>query len=161
MKLARRITALIVLPAAFAGAALVASATPSSAAVSTTTMASQVISLTNAQRAKHGCRPLATNRALNASALAHSRDMVSRNYFSHVSPRGSTFVTRARAAGYQHAMAENIAWGYRTPAQVVAAWMKSPGHRKNILNCGARSVGVGVWIKSNGAPYWTQVFGRA
>jgi uncharacterized protein YkwD len=40
------------------------------------------------------------------------------------------------------------------------AWMNSPGHRANILNCSARSIGVGVVYAKNGTPYYTQVFGR-
>ena len=85
--------------------------------------------------------------------------MVKRNYFSHTSPDGTTFVTRAKAAGYTSPIGENIAWGYRTPEAVMTAWMNSPGHRANILNCKAKAVGVGLARKADGTPYWTQVFG--
>ena len=79
--------------------------------------------------------------------------------FSHTGSGGSTFVARAKAAGYSAALSENIAWGYRDGAQVVAAWMKSPGHRANILNCRAKAVGVGAVYAANGTPYYTQDFG--
>jgi uncharacterized protein YkwD len=58
-------------------------------------------------------------------------------------------------------MGENIAAGQRTPAAVMDAWMKSPGHRANILNCGFRVIGMGV-ATVTGSPfgiYWTQNFG--
>jgi uncharacterized protein YkwD len=56
-------------------------------------------------------------------------------------------------------MSENIAWGYRSGAAVVAAWMKSPGHRANIVNCRAKAQGVGVVFAANGNSYITQDFG--
>ncbi|RAK24681.1 Cysteine-rich secretory protein family protein, partial [Actinoplanes lutulentus] len=54
---------------------------------------------------------------------------------------------------------ENVAYGYRTAAQVVNGWMKSPGHRTNILNCKSKTVGVGAVYSANGTPYYTQDFG--
>ena len=60
--------------------------------------------------------------------------MASRDYFSHVSPNGAKPSDRARRAGYRYCLiAENIANGYPTVAQVMEGWMKSKGHRKNIL----------------------------
>jgi uncharacterized protein YkwD len=57
---------------------------------------------------------------------------------------------------------ENIAEGYSTPAAVMRAWMNSPGHRANILDCDFTSLGVGAVFKSNGngggAWWWTQDF---
>ena len=53
--------------------------------------------------------------------------------------------------------AENIAWGYRSGAEVVSAWMNSPAHRANIVNCEARSVG--ALYAANGTPSFTQDFG--
>ena len=79
--------------------------------------------------------------------------------FSHVGVGGSSFVTRAKAAGYNSALSENIAWGYRSGAAVVNAWMHSPGHRANIVNCKAKAVGVGAAYSANGTPYFTQDFG--
>ena len=54
------------------------------------------------------------------------------------------------------AIAENVAQGQKNPSQVVNAWMKSPGHRKNILSPKYTEIGVGY---SNN--YWTQVFGNS
>jgi uncharacterized protein YkwD len=52
-----------------------------------------------------------------------------------------------------------VAYGQRTPAEVMDAWMNSPGHRANILNCQFKEIGVGVVPDSNGRLYWTQDFG--
>lgn len=157
LKLVRHAASLLALPVLAAGAAVAVPTTPADAALSP---ASQVLVLTNQQRARYKCPALRTNLSLSRAALAHSRDMAARNYFSHTGRGGTTFVTRARAAGYNYALAENLAWGYRTPAEVVTNWMRSPGHRANILNCSARSAGVGMAVNAKGVPYWTQIFGR-
>ncbi|MBM2621888.1 CAP domain-containing protein [Actinoplanes sp. LDG1-06] len=122
----------------------------------------EVVKLTNAERTARGCKALRIDDRLVTAARAHSTDMVKQNFFSHTGSDGSNFVTREVRAGYPRngASAENIAWGYRTPQQVVTGWMNSPGHRKNILNCASTAVGVGVAYTSGGAPYWTQDFGR-
>nr|WP_316751359.1 CAP domain-containing protein [Streptomyces sp. NEAU-HV9] len=58
-------------------------------------------------------------------------------------------------------LAENVAAGRATAADVVRSWMKSPGHRANILNCSLRHIGVGYVKKADSAnrPNWTQDFG--
>lgn len=119
----------------------------------------EVVRLTNAERARNGCSPLRTDERLRAAARGHSTDMATKGYFSHTAPNGSTFVDRARAAGYNSPGAENIARGQPTAAAVVRSWMNSEGHRANILNCSLRAIGVGVRFGAGG-PWWTQVFGR-
>jgi uncharacterized protein YkwD len=123
---------------------------------------SLVINLTNAQRLANGCGAMHTDNRLTAAALAHSADMVTHNYFDHTGSDGSDFVAREVTAGYarNNAAAENIAWGYPTAQAVVDAWMASPGHRANILNCANVAVGVGLAKKADGTSYWTQDFGR-
>ncbi|WP_433789075.1 S8 family serine peptidase [Actinoplanes sp. CA-252034] len=121
----------------------------------------EVVALTNAQRTGNGCAAVRTDDRLTAAARAHSNDMVARNFFNHTGSDGSNFVTRANRAGYTAASGENIAYGYRSPQEVVTGWMNSPGHRANILNCQSIAIGVGLATKADGTPYWTQVFGRA
>lgn len=135
--------------------------TPTTPPVSSSAFESQVVTLTNDQRAANGCRALRVDDRLVAAARAHSNDMVAKKFFSHTGSDGSDFVTRAVRAGYTAASGENIAWGYRTPQEVVTGWMNSPGHRANILNCSSVAIGVGVAVESSGAPYWTQDFGRS
>jgi uncharacterized protein YkwD len=159
-RLVRNAVATALLAAAF-GTTLAVS-TPAGAATSTvTTREDQVSTLINQQRASHNCGPLTTDAKLRTVARAHSTDMSARNYFSHTSPDGVTFAVRIRSTGYTLGSAENIAWGYRSAADVVNGWMNSPGHRRNILNCAYNRVGVGLAYKSDGSPYWTQDFVRA
>jgi uncharacterized protein YkwD len=122
----------------------------------------QVVTLTNAQRAANGCGALRADARLAVSARKHSADMVTKAFFSHTGSDGSDFVAREIGAGYPASgpSAENIAWGYRTPQEVVTGWMNSPGHRANILNCSSIAVGVGMIRAADGSPYWTQDFGR-
>jgi uncharacterized protein YkwD len=116
--------------------------------------------LTNAQRQKAGCPPLTNNRTLRNVATAHSEDMAERNYFSHTSPEGEGPDDRAAAAGYDAYAGENIAQGYSSAEAVMKGWMKSSGHRDNILNCSFTVIGVGVADSPRGL-YWTQMFGRS
>lgn len=133
----------------------------SSAGASTSTMAAEVITRVNAERKKVGCSPLRTSEALRKAAQLHSHDMRTKNYFSHTSKDGRTPFDRMRAQGYRYGSAENIAAGQRTAQAVVTAWMRSTGHRKNILNCANKAIGVGVSQGSGTySIYWTQDFGR-
>lgn len=115
-----------------------------------------VVDLTNDARADAGCPALVVDGRLAAAAQDHADDMAAHDYFSHTSLDGTTFAERARAAGYPQPGGENIARGQRSAEEVVSAWMDSPGHRANILNCAFRAVGVGLdedeWV-------WVQVFG--
>ncbi|WP_250289836.1 CAP domain-containing protein, partial [Frankia sp. CiP1_Cm_nod1] len=122
--------------------------------------ASEVVALTNAERARAGCAALMADRRLTAAAQAHSADMSTRDYFSHDSLDGRTPFQRMAEAGYGFsAAAENIAAGQRTPAEVVRGWMNSAGHRANILNCSLRQIGVGYATGGRYGTYWTQDFG--
>ncbi|MER6301677.1 CAP domain-containing protein [Kitasatospora sp. NPDC001539] len=120
--------------------------------------AQQVVDLVNAERAKAGCAPVTAEPRLASAAQSHSDDMADRNYFDHASPEGYHADHRIEAAGYRWSTwGENIARGQKDPAAVMDAWMNSPGHRANILNCAFKQLGVGVRTGSGG-PWWTQVF---
>ena len=128
------------------------------------TAEAQVLALTNQERAKAGCGPLRTNRALTNAAEAHASDMVDQHYFAHDSLDGRSPFDRMKAAGFKGgAMAENIAVGYSTPAAVMQGWMNSPGHRQNILNCTYTMIGIGYdsgEVKPEwGSGSWVQDFG--
>ncbi|MFB4305736.1 CAP domain-containing protein [Actinomadura sp. GTD37] len=117
-----------------------------------------VVALTNAERAKEGCKPLRTDQRLVVAARKHSADMAANDYFDHTSRNGDSPWKRMEDAGYTSPGAENIAKGYPTASAVVKGWMNSPGHRANILNCGLRAIGVGR-ASGSGGPLWTQDFG--
>jgi uncharacterized protein YkwD len=109
--------------------------------------------LINAERRKRGLPKLRFNRRLAKAAGRHARDMVRGEYFSHDSPNGSDFVDRIRRAGYLRgrsggwSLGENLAWGsgsLASPRSIVRAWMRSSGHRHNILNRRFREIGVAL-----------------
>jgi uncharacterized protein YkwD len=158
LSIARRLAMLALAPAALLGAIVVAS--PAEAAAPTTVkLQTDIVYWTNRWRVKVGCPQLRLNANLARAARNHSAWMARTGKFSHVGSANSSFVTRVKATGYTAPLSENIAWGYRDGAQVVTAWMNSPAHRANIVNCKAKSVGVGAAYAANGNPYFTQEFG--
>lgn len=110
----------------------------------------------NAERGKSGRMPLALDPGLAQLAQAHACDMARRGYFSHTSPDGSTMVSRARRAGLSNycSIGENIARGHADVPSAMASWLRSPGHRRNILDRDFTHVGFG---RAPGA-HWVQLF---
>ena len=105
----------------------------------------RVVELVNEQRAAHGLPPMAINGTLGSAAQGYAEYMAEANFFAHRGLDGSTLVTRAEAAGYRawSFLGENLAAGQPTPERVVAAWMKSPTHRANVLSSEAAEIGIG------------------
>ncbi|GAE88864.1 SafA/ExsA family spore coat assembly protein [Acetivibrio straminisolvens] len=119
----------------------------------------EVIRLVNVERAKKGLPALKANWQLSRVARYKSQDMVDKGYFSHTSPTyGSPFRMMENFGIKYTAAGENIAMGQRTPAEVMNAWMNSPGHRNNILSPSFSEIGVGLAKGANGRLYWTQMF---
>ncbi|GGT29738.1 CAP domain-containing protein [Streptomyces chromofuscus] len=118
----------------------------------------EVLKFVNDERAKGGCRPVAANSALAELAGDYSEAMAEQGFFGHTDPSGRTPWDRAEAAGISNLGGENIARGQADATAVMKAWMDSPGHRTNILNCDFTTLGVGVHYGSGG-PWWTQEFG--
>jgi uncharacterized protein YkwD len=157
-KTTRRLALLALVPAMLLGSLMIAS--PASAAlVSEQTLQSQIVGFTNWQRRQHGCAPVRLDPRLTAAARGHSYHMARTGAFSHTGYGGSSFGFRIRYKGYTAPLAENIAYGYPTAARTIHAWLASPGHRRNMLNCQAKAIGVGVVYNSHGVPYYTQDFG--
>ncbi|MFI7294216.1 CAP domain-containing protein [Streptomyces sp. NPDC050121] len=123
-----------------------------------TQAAAEVLKLVNEERSKVGCSALSANSALSNLAKKFSDDMAARGFFDHTDPDGATPWDRAAKAGISDVGGENIARGQADAAAVMEAWMNSPGHRANILNCDFKTLGVGVHFGSGG-PWWTQDFG--
>jgi uncharacterized protein YkwD len=118
----------------------------------------EVLKLVNEERAKVGCSALAANSSLTDLAESFSNDMAARGFFDHTDPDGATPWDRAAKAGITDLGGENIARGQADAAAVMQAWMNSPDHRANILNCDYKTLGVGVHF-GPGGPWWTQDFG--
>ncbi|GAA0485111.1 CAP domain-containing protein [Streptomyces stramineus] len=121
----------------------------------------QVVDMVNAERAKAGCSPVTVNAKLQAAAQGHSDDMAARDYYAHTSPEGKSPGDRITAAGYRWSTyGENIFKSPKDARTAMDGWMKSEGHRANILNCSFKEIGVGINFKANG-PWWTQNFGAS
>lgn len=112
-----------------------------------------VLCLINRERAEHGLSPLTTSRRLEAAAEGHSAELISADYFAHVSPAGETPVDRIRKTGFipgpsvGYVIGENLAWGtytLSTPQSIVSAWLASPGHLANILESQYTQTGIGI-----------------
>ena len=123
---------------------------------SITSFEQQVIDLTNEKRASRGLKPLNANWELSRVARYKSQDMANNKYFSHTSPTYGSPFNMIKNFGIKYRSAgENIAYGQRTPAQVVNSWWNSAGHRANMLNANYTDSGVGYVANGN---YWTQMF---
>lgn len=133
-------------------------------------VAAEVLAGVNAAREAKGCAPLVSHDRLQAAAMAHSDAMARKGFFDHTGQRGDTAGDRITAQGYPwRRYAENIAAGQTSAQAVVAAWLDSPGHRRNILNCAYRETGIALTYQADDAPidgnsypyryYWVQVFG--
>ncbi|MEU0664164.1 CAP domain-containing protein [Streptomyces lavendulocolor] len=128
------------------------------AAPSNTTVR-RVLQLVNKERAAAGLRSLTLNSRLSNAAQAHSDEMARTGLYSHTGPDGSSPGDRIRKAGYRWSMwAENIHHRQGSPEAIMADWMRSPGHRANILNPSLQEIGIGV---DSGSSYWTQNFASA
>lgn len=103
---------------------------------------SRIIEKTNAQRVRAGLPPLAVDPSLVKSARRHAAWMTNNHSMVHTN----------------QPVAENIAMGQHSSAEVVNAWMNSSGHRANIMNPGHRRIGVAAYMSPTGTIYWCQQF---
>ena len=147
----------------------------------------KVHDLINRERKKKGLSTLDWNGSLHKIARRYSRDMSERDFFSHNDPDGRCFTDRYKDGGFECRLrfgnktclgAENIAqdilyrsvqyrngvpsydWntGDEIAASVVKRWMKSKGHRENILTPYFKRQGIGIAISEDGRVYVTQDF---
>lgn len=100
-------------------------------------------------------KPLLWNDTLELAALAHARDMDANNYFSHISPSGTSPIQRTIALGYTgNYVSENIARGFSSVEPVMEAWKKSEDHCKAMMDSLQTQMGA-----ANVNSYWVQEFG--
>jgi len=99
--------------------------------------------------------PVSWDTTLELVAYDHSLDMDKNKNLNHTGSDGSNPGQRMSRRGYDwRTYGENIAYGYKTEEDVIAAWLKSPGHCKNIMSPAFKDMGI-----SRVGDYWTQVFG--
>ncbi len=125
--------------------------------------AGEMLNAVNASRAQAGAPPLQLCGTLQAAAQGHSDFQASASQMTHTGWGGTTMRQRAESAGYAGwtALAENVASGSPDVGSVMGGWLRSPGHRKNLLNPTYQHVGFGLARGADGTPYWTQDFGRS
>ncbi len=114
--------------------------------------ASEVLTLVNSERAKNGLQPLTMTQGLTDGAMLRAAETAVS--FSHTRPNGEQCFT---AFEWTRTAGENIAYGQRSPAQVMNGWMNSSGHRANILNSSFTTIGIGCF-EYGGTLYWAQAF---
>ncbi|HSE29524.1 MAG TPA: CAP domain-containing protein [Candidatus Saccharimonadales bacterium] len=109
----------------------------------------ELANLTNQKRAENGLAPLSVNSQLNNGAQAKANHMVANNYWAHTAPDGTEPWYFFDTAGYNYIHAgENLAYGFADSAEMVDAWMNSPGHKANILG-DYKEMGFGITNGSN------------
>lgn len=114
---------------------------------------SATVCLINAERRRHGLRPLRADRSLTTMAKGFARRMVREHFFDHTAPGGATLERRALHTAFagganiqSYSIGEDLGWAtgaLATPRGQVASWMASPPHRENILEPSFRDIGVG------------------
>jgi len=117
----------------------------------------------NAVRAENALAPLVWDESVAELAREHSRSMAEHKFFSHRGLDGLTVDGRAETIGLGgwNGIAENIAAlkGQNDPGEtVIKNWLKSPGHRQNLLGGRWSQSAIGVAAAADGTYYFTQVF---
>jgi uncharacterized protein YkwD len=125
-------------------------------------LAHDVAKIVNRFRRSRGLHPLQLEQGLMRSAIWKAQHMAHFYYFGHADPappvnRGVS--QRLAACGFGSTGSENIAYGYEDAREVVRAWLRSPGHRRNIVSTSWRYLGVGVAVSHRGGTFWAQNFG--
>ncbi|WP_262848971.1 CAP domain-containing protein [Mumia quercus] len=112
----------------------------------------RVVRHTNRQRRANGLRAVKRSSCLDRYAQRAANRIAANGRLVHQDLQPVLRRCGGRKVG------ENIAYGYRWPRYVVAAWMDSPGHRANILEPHYRRIGVGVRRDRRGVVWVSQVF---
>lgn len=114
----------------------------------------QAVEVTNDHRDEHGLRRLRTDECLARFANRHAARMAQQQRLFHQDPSPVLRHCELSRVG------ENVAYGYSNGRTVVSGWMRSPGHRANILAPPFRLVAVGAVQSDTGRWYTAQVLGR-
>ena len=121
--------------------------------------ANDVVRYVNIEREREGLEPVELDSEL--CRLSHIRANETIEYFSHDRPNGDPWYMLLREENIKyHIAGENIAAGFATPEKVVNAWMKSEGHRANILSSDFKKIGIGFYYEDGTVfkNYWDQIF---
>jgi len=113
-----------------------------------------VVARVNQARQRAHLRPLVSDTRLARAAHARASAMAASNRLSHAGWERTMRDQDAVAA----AMGENVAYNYPSADAVVDGWLRSPGHRANILARTFRRVGVGCVVDARAHLWWAQDF---
>lgn len=144
----------ILVALATAVALIVIPTAPASVAVSTGTFDQQLRQQANSARKAHDAKPLRFGRCLDRYAQRQANLMAKQRRMFHQNLQPVLKRCKARTVG------ENVAHGYPSAKANTRAWMKSPGHRHNLLSRKFTRLGIGVAKDKRGHTYTVQVFGR-
>jgi uncharacterized protein YkwD len=100
------------------------------------------------------------NSRLADAALKHSGDMARHDFFSHKGSNNSNVAKRVDSTGYTwRSVGENIYAGKQTTDEVVAGWLTSAGHCRNIMSSQFTEIGAACISNpdSKYGTYWTLV----
>jgi uncharacterized protein YkwD len=126
------------------------------------TMAAEVIARINTERHRAGLAPVTAEARLTRAAQDHACDSADRGRMGHQSSDGSDLQDRLKRHGYAfRTAAENVAQGHPSPRAVVAGWMASKGHRRNILTKGITDAGLGLAVDAGRDLHWVLNLGAA
>jgi|SRR5688572_18781870 uncharacterized protein YkwD len=126
--------------------------------VAEATAIEEVFNLLNAHRMDNGVGALEYDDLLESAIQGHCLHMSQHTFFDHEAEEDGVVLPwdRAELCGTS-ANGENIAQGQRSPADVMEAWIESPGHNENMLNPRFTRVGIGYVAQGR---YWGQIFGQ-
>jgi hypothetical protein len=130
------------------GTAVLAGALTKPAAAAVPSIESQLLSLTNHDRARYGLAPLQSSSTLVSIARAWSNHMAATGQLGH-NPSLAGQVSGWSSLGENAALASSA-------SQAEALFMSSSGHRANILQPKYNRIGIGVSVGKNGN-YWFTV----
>jgi uncharacterized protein YkwD len=131
---------------------------PAPAVAPVSNVQDSVVRSVNHHRSLAGRAPVVVDARLTAAAQGHADDLARRQTLTHDGTGGTNGGQRITNAGYRWSTwGENVASGQSTPADVMSAWVASPGHRANILHAGVGHIGVAATTGSDGVVYWTMV----
>jgi uncharacterized protein YkwD len=120
-----------------------------------------ILCVLNAERAAAGLPLLSSRQTLVRAATNFAGAMVLRSFFAHRAPDGPDLARRLVTTGYlgrragDWVVGENLAWARgaaATPRAIVASWMASLAHRRNVLERRFRDVGIGAAAGTPGGP---------
>ncbi len=119
----------------------------------------EIIKMVNSVRAENNLFPLINDKRLNILADKKAKIMADENNLSHTAGGYKSFSDIVKEGGIEYlAVGENIARNWKTPEEVMKAWLSSKGHRANILSKKFTNIGIGKAISQNGDIYWVQLF---